>query len=45
MRTPLQKFAAVHVPVHNHFKLERHLSQRADFEKRREVALPNGTDG
>ncbi len=35
----LQKFAAVHASVHNHFNLERHLNQRADFKERRETAL------
>ncbi|WP_394693569.1 IS6 family transposase [Hyphobacterium sp.] len=38
MRT-LQKFAAVHSSIHNHFNLERHLSQRDRFKENRTVAL------
>jgi putative transposase len=34
----LQKFAAVHASVHNHFNFERHLTTREIF-KRSEPAL------
>lgn len=35
----LQKFASVHVNVHNHFSLERHLVDRQTYKDRRSVAL------
>ena len=35
----LQKFAAVHGTVHNHFNQERHLISRDLYRKRRSAAL------
>ena len=35
----LQKFAAVHSSVHNHFNLERHLNHRDRFKENRQIAL------
>ena len=35
----LQKFAAVHGSIHNHFNQERHLSSRPTFKERRAAAL------
>jgi len=35
----LQKFAALHASVHNHFNLERHLCSRQNFKHNRSVAL------
>ena len=35
----LQKFAAVHSSIHNHFNLERHCYSRSDFKENRSVAL------
>jgi putative transposase len=35
----LQKFAAVHASVHNHFNLERHLHPRETFRQNRSAAL------
>ena len=35
----LQKFAATHSSVHNHFNLERHLYSRSNFKARRDAAL------
>lgn len=35
----LQKFAAVHSSVHNHFNQERHLYSRDDFKLNRAAAL------
>jgi putative transposase len=35
----LQKFAAVHAPVHNHFAAERHLVDRRTYRLRRSAAL------
>jgi putative transposase len=35
----LQKFAAVHSSVHNHFNLERHINDRNWFKENREIAL------
>jgi putative transposase len=35
----LQKFASVHSSIHNHFKLERHLTDRQTFKLNRTVAL------
>ncbi len=35
----LQKFAAVHASIHNHFNLDRHLNCRNIFKKNRSVAL------
>ncbi len=34
----LQKFAAVHASVHNHFNLERHLTCRETYKQNRAVA-------
>jgi len=38
----LQKFAAVHANVHNHFALERHLVDRQTYKERRSAALLSG---
>ena len=38
MRT-LQKFAAVHSSIHNHFNLERHFYSRSDFKENRATVL------
>ena len=35
----LQKFAAVHASIHNHFNLERHLTPRETFKQNRSTAL------
>lgn len=35
----LQKFASVHVNVHNHFNQERHLVDRQTCKERRSAAL------
>ncbi len=35
----LQKFAAVHASIHNHFNIERHLNCRDKFKNDREAAL------
>ncbi|MGH1483942.1 MAG: IS6 family transposase, partial [Geminicoccales bacterium] len=35
----LQKFAAMHSSIHNHFRFDRHLSSRASFKTYRDVAL------
>jgi putative transposase len=35
----LQKFASVHANVHNHFSLERHLTDRETYKNRRSAAL------
>jgi putative transposase len=35
----LQKFAAAHASIHNHFNLDRHLTRRHDFKKNRDTAL------
>ncbi len=35
----LQKFAAVHASVYNHFNQERHLYNREDFKLNRSAAL------
>jgi len=35
----LQKFAAVHSSVHNHFNQERHLYSRQNFKTNRATAL------
>jgi putative transposase len=35
----LQKFASVHANVHNHFSLERHLTDRRTYKERRSAAL------
>jgi putative transposase len=34
-----QKFASVHANVHNHFSLERHLTDRQTYKERRSAAL------
>ena len=36
---PLQKFAAAHASIHNHFNLERHLTRRETFKQNRAAAL------
>lgn len=35
----LQKFAAVHASIHNHFNLNRHLNRRDVFKQNRSAAL------
>lgn len=35
----LQKFAAVHASIHNHFNQERHLTRREIFKKNRSAAI------
>ena len=35
----LQKFAAVHASIHNHFNRERHLERRDIFKQKRAAAL------
>ncbi len=35
----LQKFAAIHASVHNHFNLERHLYSREKFKINRDAAM------
>ncbi len=35
----LQKFAAVHASIHNHFNQDRHLNHRDIFKQNRSVAL------
>jgi putative transposase len=35
----LQKFAAAHASIHNHFNLERHLTRRETFKQYRAAAL------
>jgi len=35
----LQKFAATHASIHNHFNLERHLNKRDKFKRDRSAAL------
>ena len=35
----LQKFAAIHASIHNHFNQERHLSSRSRFKLNRSAAL------
>ena len=35
----LQKFAAVHASLHNHFHQDRHLDRRNTFKEKRSVAL------
>jgi putative transposase len=35
----LQKFASVHSSIHNHFNLERHLTNRQTFKLNRTAAL------
>ncbi|WP_262829971.1 transposase [Sphingomonas sp. A2-49] len=35
----LQKFASVHANVHNHFSLERHLTDRRTYKERRSAAV------
>ena len=35
----LQKFAAVHASIHNHFNQDRHLSRRDTFKQNRSVAV------
>jgi putative transposase len=35
----LQKFAAVHASIHNHFNQERHLIRRDIFKQNRTAAL------
>ena len=35
----LQKFAAVHASIHNHFSQDRHLNRRDTFKKNGSAAL------
>ena len=35
----LQKFAAFHASIHNHFNHDRHLTHRDEFKKKRAAAL------
>ena len=35
----LQKFAAAHASIHNHFNLDRHLNRRDTFKQNRAAAL------
>ena len=35
----LQKFAAVHASIHNHFNLDRYLNSRSVYKKNRSAAL------
>ncbi len=35
----LQKFAAVHASIHNHFNQDRHLNRRDNFKQNRSTAL------
>jgi putative transposase len=35
----LQKFAAVHASIHNHFNRDRHLNRREIFKQNRAAAL------
>ncbi len=35
----LQKFAAVHASIHNHFNQDRHLNDRDIFKQNRAIAL------
>ncbi len=35
----LQKFAAAHASIHNHFNQDRHLYNRENFKLKRSVAL------
>ena len=35
----LQKFAAVHASIHNHFNLDRHLNSRSVYKQNRSAAL------
>ena len=35
----LQKFAAAHASIHNHFNQDRHLNRREVFKKNRSAAL------
>jgi putative transposase len=36
---PLQKFASVHANAHNHFNLDRHLTDRQTYKTARSAAL------
>jgi len=36
----LQKFAAVHASIHNHFNQDCHLNRRDIFRQNRSAALP-----
>ncbi len=38
----LQKFAAVHASIHNHFNHDRHLNRRDIFKQKRSAALAEG---
>ena len=35
----LQKFAAAHASIHNHFNLDRHLNSRDIFKRNRSATL------
>ena len=36
---PLQSFASIHVSIHNHFNLERHLTSRETFKQNHAAAM------
>ena len=36
---PLQKFASVHANAHNHFNLDRHLTDRQIYKTARSAAM------
>ena len=40
----LQKFAAVHASIHNHFNQDRHLNRRDIFKQSRSAALAEWRD-
>ena len=40
----LQKFTAVHAPIHNHFNQDRHLNRRDIFKQNRAAALAEWRD-
>ena len=40
----LQKFAAAHASIHDHFNLERHLNRRETFKQNRAARWPNGVN-
>jgi len=39
VHTTLQKFAAAHASIHNHFNHDRHLNRRDIFKQNRSAAL------
>ena len=40
----LQKFAAAHASIHNHFNQDRHLTSREVFKKNRSLRWPSGVN-